>query len=157
MNEVGEVHMQFHVYSDSHEQMTAALEAFQGTTCSLGLLPVRLFYTDNPAGDKQYFMHMLPSLHAQQDEFDALLSQSETGHTVFVDVGSNKSLPLYPFANISSIRVASTEPEIKHLIMALKEDTTCDKIGLDAEWNVTKNSIGMQTGVSKVQLIQIAS
>jgi len=155
MNEVGEVRMQFHVYSDSHEQMSAALEAFRGTTCSLGLPPVRLFYTDNPAGDKQYFMRMLPSLRAQQDEFDALVSQSETRHTV-PDVGSDISLPPYPFANISSVRVASTKPEIEHLIMALKDDMTGDKIGLDAEWNVTKNSIGMQTGVSKVQLIQIA-
>ena len=156
LNEVGEVRMQFHVYSDSHEQMTAALEAFKGTACSLGLPPVRLFYTDNPAGDKQYFMRMLPSLRAQQDEFDALTTQSETaGHTVSA-IGNDKSQRPYPFANISSVRVASTKPEIEHLIMALKEDMTGDKIGLDAEWNVIKNSIGMQTGVSKVQIIQIA-
>ena len=39
--------------------------------------------------------------------------------------------------------------------MALKEDMTGDNIGLDAEWNVTIKSIGMQTGMSKVQVIQI--
>jgi hypothetical protein len=156
MNEVGEVRIQFHVYSDSHEQMTAALEAFRRTACSLGLPPVRLFYTDNPAGDRQYFMRMLPSLRAQQDEFDALLSQSETAGQTVLDLSSNKSLPPYPFSNIYSVRVAATKPEIEHLIMALKEDMSGDKIGLDAEWNVTKNSRGMQTGVSKVHLIQIA-
>jgi hypothetical protein len=60
MNKLGEFCLQFHVYSDSHEQMTSTLEAFRETTCSLGLPAVHLFYTDNPAGDKQYYMHMLP-------------------------------------------------------------------------------------------------
>ena len=49
-----------------------ALEAFRETTCSLGLPAVHLFYTDNPAGDKQYYMYLLPTLRAQQDVFDAL-------------------------------------------------------------------------------------
>jgi NRPS condensation-like uncharacterized protein len=31
MNEFGEIRIQFHVYTDSHEQMTAALEAFKRT------------------------------------------------------------------------------------------------------------------------------
>ena len=143
LNEVGEVRMQFHVYSDSHEQMTAALEAFKGTACSLGLPPVRLFYTDNPAGDKQYFMRMLPSLRAQQDEFNALTTQSETaGHTVSPAIRNDKSQPPYLFANISSVRVASTKTQIEHFIMALKEDMTGDKIGLDAEWNFHRNANG---------------
>ncbi len=42
-NEFGEVRVQFHVYTDSHEQMKSALEAFRGTATSLGLPDVRLF------------------------------------------------------------------------------------------------------------------
>jgi hypothetical protein len=52
--------------------------------------------------------------------------------------------------------VAADKLEIDKVIMALEDNMAGDNIGLDAEWNVTIKSIGMQTGMSKVQVIQIA-
>ncbi len=124
MNNLREICLQFHVYSDSYEQMTSVLEAFRETTCSLGLPAVRLFYTYHPAGDKQYYMGMLPSLHSQQDVFDALSSPE----TEQLDLGGKQSLTPYPYAKISSVRVAADKQEIDKVIMALKEDMTEDKI-----------------------------
>jgi hypothetical protein len=97
MNELGEVCTQFHVYSDSHDQMKSALEVFSGTTPSLGLPDVRIFFTDNPAGDKQFYTCILPSLQRQQDLLDELC-QSNTADPMNVDV--NTSLPTYPYENL---------------------------------------------------------
>jgi hypothetical protein len=94
MNEVGEVRFQFHVYSDSHEQMKSALEAFKGTTSSLGLPEVRLFFTDNPSGDRQFYLRQLPSLQSQQDIFDATSVTNKAVDDIEV------SPPSYPYDSI---------------------------------------------------------
>ena len=49
MNELGEVRMQFFLYSDSHDQMVTTLQAFNDTNASLGIPGPRHFVTDNPA------------------------------------------------------------------------------------------------------------
>jgi hypothetical protein len=105
--------------------MTSALEAFREATCSLGLPSVCLFYTDNPAVDKPYYMRMLPSLRAQQDVFDAL-SPLEIGQ---LDLGGKQSLPPYLYAKIYSGRVMEDKQEIDKVIMAFKEDMNGENIG----------------------------
>jgi len=45
---------------------------------------------------------------------------------------------------------------IKNTVRTLIEEASVTKIGLDAEWNRSIDSRGMQIGVSKVQTIQIA-
>ena len=89
LNEFGEVRIQFHIYTDSQEQMTSALKAFKGTTASLGLPDVKLFSTDNPASDERYFTRELPSLLQQQRKFDKLtknaMSTSQSKSPLFND------------------------------------------------------------------------
>ena len=46
--------------------------ASKRTTNDLGLPDVRLFFTDNPSGDKDFYPKMFPSLRAQLEKFDAL-------------------------------------------------------------------------------------
>ena len=152
MNELGEVRIQFHVYSDSHDQMKSALEAFRGTTTSLGLPDVRIFFTDNPAGDKQFYTRMLPSLQRQQDLLDDLC-QSNTANPMNVNVDT--SLPTYPYENLL-VRESCKSDDIDDLVRALKENIKGKNIGLDAEWNRTVNARGMQIGNSKVHIIQVA-
>jgi hypothetical protein len=57
-NEFGEIRMQFHVVSDSHEQMVAAFESFLKTTKEYGYPPMKLMFTDNPARDKAFLLNM---------------------------------------------------------------------------------------------------
>ena len=154
MNEVGEVRMQFHVYSDSHEQMKSALEAFKRTTQNLGLPEVQYFFTDNPAADKQFYMRMLPSLKAQQDVLDSIVTssaeeQNSTGHIC------TPLLPMYPYDQLD-VRIATSGDDIANTVRALIEECVDHRIGLDAEWKVTIDSRGVRSGVSKVQIIQIA-
>ena len=154
MNEVGEVRMQFHVYSNSHEQMKSALEAFERKTQNLGLPEVQYFFTDNPAADKQFYMRMLPSLKAQQDVLDSIVTssaeeQNSTGHIC------TPLLPTYPYDQLD-VRIATSGDDIANTVRALIEECVDHRIGLDAEWKVTINSRGVRSGVSKVQIIQIA-
>ena len=149
MNEVGEVRIQFHVYSDSHEQMKSALEAFIGTASSLGLPKVRLFFTDNPGGDKQFYLQQLPSLQSQQDLFDALCVSNKLADE------TEELFPSYQYERIS-VRTALTKCDVENVVMALKEDIKGCRIGLDAEWNQSVSCRGIQTGTSKVQTMQIA-
>lgn len=152
MNEVGEVRIQFHIYTDSHEQMKAALEAFKRTTSGLGLPEVRIFFTDNPSGDKKFFPEMLPSLRAQQEKFDELYG----GGTPEL-MEDESDLPLYPSSRIKIVRMASTTQEIENQTMALLENVNGNRIGLDAEWNKEVNATtGMQTGRSRIHVIQVA-
>ena len=55
MNELGEVRMQFFLYSDSHDQMVTALQGFNETSATLGMPGPRHFVTDNPSGDNNIF------------------------------------------------------------------------------------------------------
>ena len=68
----GEVWVQFHVFTDSHEQMVSTLEAFKGTVTELGLPGVKLFYINNPTAEHKNFLEMLTLLQAQQNIFDAV-------------------------------------------------------------------------------------
>ncbi len=78
LNELGEVRIQFHVYTDSHEQMKAAINAFKCTTSGLGLPEVKLFFTDNPSGDYKFYKDELPSLAEQQKKFDAMCCENDS-------------------------------------------------------------------------------
>ena len=101
LNELGEVRMQFHVYTDSQEQMTSALEAFKRTTANLGLPGVKLFTTDNPVGDQRYFLDMLPSLDEQQKKFDAMSNEDKP------NVSTKKSPSVYDYSSIK-VKVVET-------------------------------------------------
>jgi hypothetical protein len=56
-NEYGEIRIQFHVISDSHEQMNAAFESFLKTTNEYGYPDLKLITTDNPAKDRAYLLN----------------------------------------------------------------------------------------------------
>lgn len=158
MNEFGEIRIQFHVYTDSHEQMQAALEAFMRTTEALGQPPMKYFWTDNPTGDRRYFLECIPSLKASQDALDAMCNdESQDGPTT---TSNASNLPVYDYSSIDVHEVTTTMKEecnqkIRAMLQDMKENIKT--IGLDAEWNVERNStFGMQSGSSKVKLIQMA-
>ena len=74
LNEVGEIRMQFYVYTDSHEQMVTALRSFKQTNHALGMTGPRHFITDNPSGDKRFFTEMIPSVKRQQTVYDNIIT-----------------------------------------------------------------------------------
>lgn len=145
LNQYGEVRIQFHIYTDSHEQMLAALEEFEKTRMALGFKGVSHVISDNPKKDKALFMNAMPSVKAQQVKYD---SQQPSGTTTTGKACYNPDHLL--------IRVASNQTDINRVIDAMREDINGDTIGLDAEWNRMLDSRGFQTGRGRIQWIQIA-
>ena len=61
-NSFGEVRMQFHVVTDSHDQMSSTLSAYKETCTSCGKSSPNLVVTKNPYRDKNFFNIMFPNL-----------------------------------------------------------------------------------------------
>ena len=144
LNSIGEVRIQFHVFSDSHEQMVSALEAFKLTQANFGMPGIRLFTTDNPTADKDFFLSELPSLQAQQDKFDAIVQKTDTTSVMEVDG------PIaYDFRKLT-IQVVSQSNEMVQKMNAIIDDIMrTGVIGLDAKWDVNKNAMGLKRKRSK--------
>ena len=150
-NEIGEVRIQFHVFTDSHEQMKAALEAFHHTTQSLGQPPVKYFWTDNPTGDKGYFLEQIPSVRTRQDQLDELCNKDNAKSATT----TSSRLPSYDYDSID-VNLISSKTECNQKLNAMKILMRDDTIGLDVEWNVNRDRYGNQTSSSKIMTIQIS-
>ena len=62
--------MQFHTVTDSHDQYEQPLADMVETLRLMGQPYPRLFGTDNPYGDRDFFLRALPSLQAAQHAFN---------------------------------------------------------------------------------------
>ena len=127
--------------------MRAALGAFKGTVDSLGLPPVRLFFTDNPSADHKFYQRQLPSLARQQEVFN--------NQTVSGEQSTPTGLPRYNYKSIK-VSIPKIATEVNDYINAMLSVMVGKCIGLDAEWEKILNSAGYQTGSSKVNTIQVA-
>lgn len=139
--------MQFHVVSDSHEQMVAAFESFLKTTNEYGYPPMKLMFTDNPTRDKAFLLNMFPSLNEQQRKFDSSARPE--------DVSTESNMPLLSY-NAGDVTVLSKTAEITRYMTAMRnliKDST-NSVAVDAEWKVDLNSSGRVKKSYKVGLIQ---
>jgi hypothetical protein len=143
--EVGEVRIQYHVVSGSHDQAKTPFEAFKNTTREYGLPELQLVHTDNPAADYNFFLNIFESLQRQREMF-------------------NSSLPLhnevnpYPYdPNTPYLKIVETVGDISLAISAMVNIMNANKgFALDCEHRVVFNGRGMKTDEYKVGLIQIA-
>jgi len=152
-NEHGEIRIQFHIVTDSHEQMSAAIAAFRQTTEAYGQPPVKLFFTDNPSGDKAFFQSAIPSLLESQARFDAAAANA----------GSDEAINELALSHVleGNIRVANTLPDINSVITALRTHLAVlplenRVVGLDCEWRVMRNRAGFVVNNDRLATIQIA-
>lgn len=148
-NEFGEIRMQFHVVSDSHEQLEAALESFLKTTDEYGYPPVTIVSTDNPTRDKAFLLNMFPSVCAHQQRLDEFFSRTAV-------VTSEPGLPLLSY-DASNVVTLSKNAEINRYFTAMRnivQSTPMKAVAVDAEWKVELNSQGRPTKSHKVALIQ---
>ncbi len=144
MNQAGEIRIQFHIHTDSHDQFVAALEAFKATIRKMGMDGPKFFATDNPRADSAFFLSIFESLREQQQCLDNECLVAATIPTLeeeyFVE---------------DNVKVLTEVEEINNAITAMSYVAKGNVIGLDAEWNVTLNRNGSVTNTGKVALIQI--
>jgi len=143
MNELGEVRIQFHIHTDSHDQMTGALEAFKATNNVLGMEDPKYFVTDNPKADAAFITAVFDSLQQQQQQLNT--QRTDTAHVPLLDNYSD-----------ANVKVLSTAQEVNFAITSMCDVARGKVIGLDAEWSVVMNRHGHVTETGKIALIQIS-
>ena len=134
MNEIGEIRFQFHIHTDSHDQMVAALEAFKVTVRKLGMNGPKYFVTDNPRADAAFFLSIFESLREEQQRLS----------NEYAVVDAMPSLDDENFVS-DNAKLLTTAQEINNAITAMHHVAKVKVIGLDAEWNVTLNRHGYPT------------
>ena len=70
-NDVGEVRVQHHVVSDSHDQIKPPMEAFKNTSTEYGIPHPKIVSTDDPMRDYKFFLGLLESLRDSKVKFNA--------------------------------------------------------------------------------------
>ena len=147
-NEHGEVRIQHHVVSDSHDQMKAPLQAFSQTTKEYGLPPPELASTDNPSRDTKFLLETFESLREQKKAFNS---------SPVPPVPTNNTL--YPYdadAIKQRLKVVESKDDINQAATAVQFVMNKEKgLALDCEWRVEFLGHGRKNE-SKIGLIQLA-
>ena len=147
LNQYGEVRIQFHIYTDSHEQMLSSLQEFEKTRSILGFPGVTHVISDNPKRDMSLFTSAMASVKQQQAKYD-----SKTPVSIQDPISGRE----YYDPKHLLVKVAHGSAEINRSVDAMREEIKGNAVGLDAEWNRILNSRGIQTNRGKIQWIQIA-
>jgi len=144
-NEHVEIRIQFHVVSDSQDQLVEAVNDFLATSRAYGQEEPALLFTDKPMEDKRFFLQHMPSLQATQDKLDHAFQPAENrscsmnGYTVQVLKAPRRI----------NVAVAG----IRYLLQG--HDPKFRVISLDAEWGVRRTGDG-PFEIGKVAVIQLA-
>jgi hypothetical protein len=158
-NEYDEIRSQFHVTSESHEQIRPPLEAMLATMTAYGQDLPEIATTDKPAIDKEFLLELVPSLQAKQHYFDALLD-IETTDSVEMNDAANAVDDNAGYCTVGAddYIVVSTPEEINLRVDTIRDLCEATQQGektvyaIDAEW-VTDLITGKH---SKISLIQLA-
>ena len=147
VNEVGEVRVQHHVVSDSHDQMKASFEAFIETTNQYGLPQPNLIFTDNPSRDDGFVTKTFQSVREEKDRLNADVPQRN----------AQSKMAMYPYNGDSPvIKTVDTAQQINLAVSAIKEIIDNAKgLALDCEWKIEFLGNGMKKEW-KISLIQLA-
>lgn len=111
-NEYKEIHIQFNVVTDRQDQFTNVLGKFKETIAAYSQKEPYLFTTDNPVGDRNFFLNALPSLQKSDDKLNSnvLMSTEESDDmTNACDV------------DLDQVITVSSNGEISNKLISLRE------------------------------------
>lgn len=169
-NALGEVRMQFHVVSGSHEQMIPLIAGLKASLAAYNLPPPHRLATGKPGEDEAFFMAQFPSLQKEQDRLDALTAATANDDAMDDEAddsaattdetqhGAGSRAPAAAGATASGepectidlqeqVSVASTPACIDRLVdlMRAQLDSLPSKhrvLSLDAEWELVMDAGG---------------
>jgi len=150
-NELGEMRLQFHVVTDSHDQMVNALAAYKDTVGHLGQEMPEIVFSDNPSSDYYFFREHLPSIV----DYEKQLNDKYSSTVEFTGTG-------LPHCEIDphDICYVETEASINEAINLLRTHLTNNPhlsrvLGLDEEHEYGSKIQCPPNGRGRVALIQI--
>ena len=140
VNQIGEVRLQFHVVTDSKDQVVRPLDDFLGTVEAYGQPKPRLFWTDNVVADGDFFTDKLglPTIEEGVEEEESVLPIAVVGD------GECK------YSN--QTREINTNVEAMHCSLGPEGRV----LSVDAEWAVRTDARGQVNGAGRVAVIQFA-
>jgi len=150
-NELGEVRLQFHVVTDSHEQMMNALAAYRETIMLLGQEMPEIVFTDNPASDYYFFCEQLPSLVEHE-------KQINNKHSTIVEFARSgvPKCQIEPQDIFYADTPAKMNEAVNLLRNHLKDNPDCSRVlGLDEEHEYGSRLQYPPSGRGRVALVQI--
>ena len=143
-NGFGEIRVQFHTITDSHDQYEGPLEDLKETLLMMGQPSTRLFGTDNPNGDKAFFQNALPSLLVSERAFNAATTTTPTDAAATTTTGAppDEVLPI----DMATVRLHSGQDAINTACLGFRDIALAVSpnpvVGLDAEWDTVRNGRG---------------
>jgi hypothetical protein len=140
VNQIGEVRLQFHVVTDSKDQVVRPLDDFLGTVEAYGQPKPRLLWTDNVVADGDFFTDKLglPTIEEGVEEEESVLPIAVVGD------GECK------YSN--QTREINTNVEAMHCSLGPEGRV----LSVDAEWAVRTDARGQVNGAGRVAVIQFA-
>ncbi|KAL1495589.1 hypothetical protein AB1Y20_016950 [Prymnesium parvum] len=152
LNDLGECRLQYHVSSESHDQLEEPLRSMLRTMHSLGQEPPHVLFTDNIERDLAFLTKIFPWCQQSAEDGGPAASGSHE---------SEKS-PLSYVVDPNSIKWLSSAENISAAVESLRSMLGClpfDErvIGLDAEWDVTVDRAGHVVKQHKLAILQIAA
>jgi hypothetical protein len=138
-NEHGEIRVQFHVVTDSHDQMEAAIISMVRTMQAYGQELTTHVFSDNVPSDKPFMLDTLPSVRAVQERYDNQRVQAAPGPT-----GGGLRAYTTDAAVITFCKSVTGINNIADNIRAvLGPEAELHFLGMDAEWVTTKTRRGL--------------
>jgi len=140
-NESGQIRILAFVATKSHAQYESALVKMGESLEKYGHSPPKVFYTDNPAADKQYLERLFSSLH-----------------TDVVPVEKYPTLKSFVRPEDVDISVQSTASGIEAALAKITDDLNVDDetsqlvVGFDTEWNVDLTQKGASRPTAIIQI-----
>jgi len=140
-NEYGDVRVLAYVATKSHAQYESALLKMKASLEMYGHAQPMIFYTDNPAADKQFLEQMFPSLKADvvPVEIYPMLKQLELPDEIGVSPQSSAS-------GIEEALAKITDD------LNVEDETSSIVVGFDAEWNVDTTKRGTTRPTAVIQI-----
>jgi hypothetical protein len=140
-NEFGEIRILAFVATKSHAQFESALLKMKASLEMYGHKQPQVFYTDNPAADKQFLEHIFPSLTENVIAVEKyhMLKPAVLPDDVGISLQSSAS-------GIEEALAKITDD------LNMEDETSPLVVGFDAEWNVDFERRGSTKPTAVVQI-----
>ena len=138
--------------TDGHDQFEEPIKAFLDTMNEYGQDPVDLLATDNPAGDKDFFLKAIASLQATQTALNRLAPPSPQSSTNGLPecTVDRRHVKVLSGASEMNSNIDAMRAQVKGLPLHLRV------MSLDAEWDTIKTNQGMVVAQDKIAIIQLS-
>jgi hypothetical protein len=139
-NEFGEIRVLAFVATKSHSQFESALTKMRESLSTYGHLQPKVFYTDNPAADKQFLEGIFPSLTQDVNPVEKYPNIKPFVRPPDVDISVQST-------------ATGIEAALEKIIDDLNVEDENSQLIVDAEWNV---NLVFGGGPQPTAIIQIA-